>query len=67
LGLIPDVYSANDWSGTVDENDNVSTEAKAYTITYFNGAHGREGDLVEGEKVQVVNGMVFNVRRSDKS
>lgn len=38
-----------------------------YTITYFNGEHGREGDLVEGEKVHVVEGMVFNVRRSDKS
>ncbi len=38
-----------------------------YTITFFNGEHGREGDLVEGEKVHVVDGMVFNVRRSDKS
>lgn len=38
-----------------------------YTITYFNGEHGREGDLVEGETVRVKNGMVFNVRRSDKS
>ena len=38
-----------------------------YTITYFNGEGGREGDLVEGETVKVKNGMVFNVRRSDKS
>lgn len=38
-----------------------------YTITYFNGEDGREGDLVEGETVKVKNGMVFNVRRSDKS
>ena len=38
-----------------------------YTITYFNGEHGQEGDLVEGETVRVKNGMVFNVRRSDKS
>jgi hypothetical protein len=38
-----------------------------YTITYFNGEGGREGDLVEGETVKVKNEMVFNVRRSDKS
>ena len=38
-----------------------------YTITYFNGEHGQQGDLVEGETVRVKNGMVFNVRRSDKS
>lgn len=38
-----------------------------YTITFFNGVHGQEGDLVEGEMVKVKDGMVFNVRRSDKS
>lgn len=38
-----------------------------YTITYFNGEHGQQGDLVEGETVRVKDGMVFNVRRSDKS
>ncbi len=38
-----------------------------YTITFFNGEGGQEGDLVEGETVKVKNGMVFNVRRSDKS
>lgn len=38
-----------------------------YTITYLNGVHGAEGDLVEGETIAVKNGMVFNVRRSDKS
>jgi hypothetical protein len=38
-----------------------------YTITYFNGEGGREGDLVEGETIKVKNEMVFNVRRSDKS
>lgn len=38
-----------------------------YTITYLKGVHGAEGDLVEGEKIAVKNGMVFNVRRSDKS
>lgn len=38
-----------------------------YTITFFNGVHDQEGDLVEGETVKVKDGMVFNVRRSDKS
>jgi hypothetical protein len=38
-----------------------------YTITYLYGVDGAEGDLVEGETIQVKKGMVFNVRRSDKS
>lgn len=38
-----------------------------YTITYLHGVGGAEGDLVEGETIQVKKGMVFNVRRSDKS
>jgi hypothetical protein len=38
-----------------------------YTTTYLHGVDGAEGDLVEGETIAVKNGMVFNVRRSDKS
>jgi hypothetical protein len=38
-----------------------------YTTTYLHGVGGAEGDLVEGETIAVKNGMVFNVRRSDKS
>ncbi len=38
-----------------------------YTATYLHGVGGAEGDLVEGESIMVKNGMVFNVRRSDKS
>lgn len=38
-----------------------------YTTTYLHGVDGAEGDLVEGESINVKNGMVFNVRRSDKS
>ena len=38
-----------------------------FTITYLKGVHGAEGDLVEGEKIDVKHGMIFNVRRSDKS
>lgn len=39
----------------------------SYTTTYLHGVNGAEGDLVEGETITVKNGMVFNVRRSDKS
>lgn len=38
-----------------------------YTITFFKGKGGQEGDLVEGEKLNVKDGMVINVRRSDRS
>lgn len=38
-----------------------------YTITYLNGVHDAHGDLVEGETIEIKNGMIFNVRRSDKS
>jgi len=46
---------------------NADFENFKYTITYLKGVHGAEGDLVEGEKIEVKSGMVFNVRRSDKS
>lgn len=38
-----------------------------YTITFLKGEGGHEGDLAEGETVTVKDGMVFNVRRSDRS
>jgi len=38
------------------------------TVTYENGpAKNREGILVEGEKVTINDGMIFNVRATDKS
>lgn len=46
---------------------NPNFEKYLYTITYLQGVDGEEGDLVEGEKVKIADGMVFNVRRSDKS
>ena len=46
---------------------NPDFEKFLYTITYFKGEHEKEGDLVEGETITVKDGMVFNVRRSDKS
>jgi hypothetical protein len=38
-----------------------------FTITYFKGESDKEGDLVESETINVKDGMVFNVRRSDRS
>ena len=46
---------------------NPDFETFNYTTTYLHGVGGAEGDLVEGESIMVKNGMVFNVRRSDKS
>lgn len=46
---------------------NPDFESFNYTTTYLHGVDGAEGDLVEGESIAVKNGMVFNVRRSDKS
>jgi|GEM_PF-813365 hypothetical protein len=39
-----------------------------YTVTYRNGVHSHpEGSLVFGEKVEVKDGMIFNVTPTDKS
>ena len=39
-----------------------------YTITYKRGPHQNpEGTLVAGESVFITNGMIFNVKRTDKS
>lgn len=38
-----------------------------YTVTYMKGEGGKENDLIAGEHVNVKDGMIFNVRRSDKS
>jgi len=38
----------------------------AWTITYSD-PHGPEGSMVDGDKIKVKKGMVFNVGRSDKS
>ena len=42
------------------------SESVVYTVTYSN-PHGTEGSLVEGQNVNVKDGMIFNVRRTDKS
>lgn len=46
---------------------NPDFEKFLYTITYIKGENGKEGDLVEGDKINIKDGMIFNVRRSDKS
>jgi len=39
-----------------------------YTTTYRNGpAENKEGTLIEGQSVNLKNGMIFNVTATDKS
>ena len=49
-------------------DDAVFNDITVYTIT-FKGGDGQkhEGTLVEGETVKIKKGMVFNVKRTDKS
>lgn len=37
-----------------------------YTVTYAN-PHGKDGVLVEGQSVEVKNGMSFNVTKTNRS
>lgn len=49
-------------------DDAVFNEVTVYTITYKRGdGHKPEGTMVEGETVKIKEGMVFNVKRTDKS
>lgn len=49
-------------------DDAVFNDVTVYTITYKRGEGNKpEGTLVEGESVKVKEGMVFNVKRTDKS
>lgn len=48
--------------------DAVFSDDIVYTVTYKRGPHqNREGSLVAGETVLVINGMIFNAKRTDKS
>jgi hypothetical protein len=40
--------------------------SSVYTVTYSN-PHGNDGSMVEGQEVVVKDGMIFNVRKTDKS
>jgi hypothetical protein len=37
-----------------------------FTVTYSN-PHGRDGSMVEGDKIVVKDGIIFNLRKTDKS
>ena len=48
--------------------DAVPSQTTVYTVTYKRGpGHNPEGTMVEGQTVQIKNGMLFNVTRTDKS
>lgn len=38
-----------------------------YTVTYSQPHGGHEGSMVDGDSVEIKNGMIFNVTRTDKS
>lgn len=42
------------------------SETVSFTVTYSN-LHGKDGSLVEGQEVKVQDGMVLNVRKTDRS
>lgn len=42
------------------------SETVSFTVTYSN-PHGKDGSLVEGEHVVIHDGMIFNVRKTDRS
>lgn len=44
----------------------VPTETIVFTVTYSN-PHGRDGSLTEGRSVTIKDGMIFNVRKTDRS
>lgn len=49
-------------------DDAVFNDVTVYTVTYKRGSGPKpEGTLVEGETVKIKEGMVFNVKRTDKS
>lgn len=43
-----------------------ASETVSFTVTYSN-PHGKDGSLVEGQKVKTHDGMIFNVRKTDRS
>ena len=44
----------------------VPTETIVFTVTYSD-PHGRDGSLTEGQDVTIKDGMIFNVRKTDRS
>ena len=44
----------------------VPTETIVFTVTFSN-PHGRDGSLTEGHDVVIKDGIIFNVRKTDRS
>lgn len=42
------------------------SEGVVFTVTYSN-PHGKEGSMVAGDEVVIKDGMVFNVKKTDRS
>lgn len=42
------------------------SEGKVYTVTFSN-PHGNDGSLVDGQEVVIKDGVIFNVKKTDKS
>ena len=42
------------------------TEKVVYTVTFSN-PHGHDGTLVDGQNVEIKNGIIFNVKKTDQS
>ena len=42
------------------------TDQIVFTVTYSN-PHGKDGSMVEGDTVIIKDGIIFNVRKTDKS
>lgn len=42
------------------------SERVVFTVTYSN-PHGKEGSMVAGDEVVIKDGMVFNVKKTDRS
>jgi hypothetical protein len=38
-----------------------------YTVKYSKGTHEDKGSMVEGDEITVIEGMIINVTRTDKS
>lgn len=42
------------------------SETVVFTVTFSN-PHGKDGSLVDGQDVVIKDGIIFNVRKTDKS
>lgn len=42
------------------------TDEIVFTVTFSN-PHGKDGSMVEGDKEVIKDGIIFNVRKTDKS